>query len=182
MKSARREAMTPRAAKRYTAQFPAHVRNVLVLVSGLQDPRSLAATLCEMARHESVRIHLLSVQSPPSGHARVFLRGIDVARVQREDGLRELQPIRELLDAAGVCYHHHVQVGLQLPTVTRFAADRCCRRILVGDNKANIVKDLLLRHDCRRIASELAAIGFECSVLQREEVIAAPPALGNSAA
>lgn len=174
--------MTPRAAKSYTAQFPAHVRNVLVLVSSLQDPVALAATLGEMARHKSVRIHLLSVQSPPSGHARVFLRGIDVARVQREDGLRELQPIRELLDAAGVAYHHHVQVGLQLPTVARFATDRCCRRIFVGDNRANPLKDLLLRHDCRRLCSELAALGFECSVLQREEIIAPAAALGNSAA
>ncbi len=174
--------MAARPARSYTAQFPAHVRNVLVLVSALQDPVALAATLREMARRESVRIHLLSVQSPPSGHARVFLRGIDLARVQREDGVRELQPIRDLLDAAGIGYQHHVQVGPLMASVARFAADRCCRRILVGDNKANLLKDLLLRHDCRRIGADLAAFGFECSVLQREEVVAPPTALGNSAA
>ena len=174
--------MAARPATSYTAQFPAHVRNVLVLVSALQDPAALAATLREMARRESVRIHLLSVQSPPSGHARVFLRGIDSARVQREDGERELQPIRDLLDAAGIRYRHHVQIGPLMVSVARFAADLCCRRILVGDNKANLVKDLLLRHDCRRIGAELAAAGFECSVLQREEVVVPATALGNPAA
>ncbi len=158
--------MAARPARSHTAQFPAHVRNVLVLVSALQDPVALAATLREMARRESVRIHLLSVQSP----------------VQREDGERELQPIRDLLDGAGIRYQHHVQVGPLTASVARFAADLCCRRILVGDNKANLLKDLLLRHDCRKIGAELAAVGFECSVLQREEVVAPPTALGNPAA
>ena len=73
-------------------------------------------------------------------------------------------------------------VGSLMVSVARFAADLCCRRILVGDNKANLLKDLLLRHDCRKIGAELAAVGFECSVLQREEVVAPPTALGNSAA
>jgi hypothetical protein len=158
------------------------VRNVLVLVSGLQDPAALAATVRAMARRDSVRIHLLSVQSPPSGHARLFLRGIDVARVQREDGLRELQPIREVLDAAGVSYQHHVQIGTQLATVARFAADRCCRRILLGDNKANLLKDLLLRYDCGRIRSAMSAFGFECTVVQREDATAPLAALGGTPA
>ena len=56
-------------APAHTALFPAAVRNVLVVVNRLQDFQSIAGKLARMHQRESVRIHLLAVEPPPTGHA-----------------------------------------------------------------------------------------------------------------
>jgi hypothetical protein len=166
----------------FTAHFPAEVRNILVVANGLQDAPALAATLRELVAAEGVRVHLLSPQQRPSGHAMAYLRHIDVDSVQHRDGEQALAPLRRALDDRGVPYSHHVEIGPWLDTIARFAADRCCRRIFVGDNRRNFLKDLALRHDCARIRTAAKAIGFECTVLRREPGRSAADSLGRSPA
>ncbi len=149
----------------HVALFPASVRNVLVVVNGLQDPRAVAEKLARMYQEQPARIHLLTVELPPSGHAMAFLRSIDVRRVLREDGLRALRPLMELLDAAGVPYGHHVEIGRWEETIARFAQDRCCKSIVMGGNASAPLANLLLRLDAWRIRTRLRRLGFACRIV-----------------
>ena len=158
--------MTVEVAPAHVALFPAAVRNVLVVVNRLQDFDSIAAKLARMHAHEEVRIHLLAVEPPPTGHAMQFLKGIDVKKLLREDGMKRLHPLMELLDAAGVPYRHEVEVGRWEEAVTRFAQERCCKSIVMGDhNAARRLGSLLLRHDAWRIRTRLVKLGFACEML-----------------
>jgi hypothetical protein len=149
----------------HTALFPAAVRNILVVANRLQNFRSIAAKLERMHREECVRIYLLAVEPPPTGHAMQFLRRIDVRRLLREDGLRRLRPLMELLDAASVPYRHEVEVGRWEEAITGFARERCCKSIVMGDHDARPLGGLLLRHDAWRIRTRLVKLGFACEML-----------------
>ncbi len=159
-------AISPRT---HLAHFPAAVKNVLVIVSELQDPRATAAILATMHARESVRLHLLAMETPPSGYARSFLGAVDLRTLQHGIGLKTLAPLRSELDAAQVPYRFHVEIGPWLATIARYAADIGCTRIVLGDNPASIVRKLALRHDCWRIKSYLRRSGRDCAVVQRGE-------------
>jgi len=157
--------MDETVAPAHVALFPAAVRNILVVVNRLQDHGSIVAKLARMNREETVRIHLLAVEPPPTGHAMQFLRHIDVRRLLREDGLKRLHPLMDLLDAAAVPYRHEVEVGRWEETITRVARERCCKSIVMGDHDAPPLVSLLLRHDAWRIRSRLVKLGFACEML-----------------
>jgi len=152
-------------APAHVAVFPVEVRNVLVVVNGLQDFRAIAAKLAALHDREPARIHLLAVEHAPSGHAMAFLRGIDVKRLLREDGLAAMRPLRDLLDKAGVPYRHEVEVGPWEETIARFAQERCCKTIVMGDHDARRFGQLLLRHDAWRIRTRLVRAGFACETI-----------------
>lgn len=152
-------------APAHVAHFPAEVRNVLVVVNGLQDCHAIAAKLAAMHQRESLRIYLLAVEHAPSGHAMAFLRNIDVKRLLREDGLAALRPLRDLLDRAGLPYRHDVEVGPWEETIARFAQDRCCRTLVMGDRDSARFAHLLLRHDAWRIRTRLGRAGFTCETV-----------------
>jgi hypothetical protein len=152
-------------SRAHAAIFPAEVRNVLVVANRLQDFESIAAKLARMHREERVRIYLLAVEPAPTGHAMQFLSHIDVRRLLREDGLTRLRPLMALLDAASVPYRHEVEVGRWEETITRFARERCCKSILMGDHDARPLGTLLLRHDAWRIRTRLVKLGFACEML-----------------
>lgn len=152
-------------APAYLALFPATVRNVLVVVNGLQDHRAIARRLARMHDEAPMRIHLLAVEPAPTGHAMAFLKGVDVKRVLQEDGLTRMRALRELLDAARVPYRHHVEVGRWEETIARFAQEHFCRSIVMGENRASVLRNLILRHDAWRIRSRLGRSGFACEML-----------------
>ena len=149
----------------HAALFPAAVRNILVVANRLQNFRSIAAKLERIHREECVRIYLLAVEPTPTGHAMQFLRRIDVRRLLHEDGLKRLRPLMELLDAASVPYRHEVEVGRWEEAITRFARERCCKSIVMGDHDARPLGGLLLRHDAWRIRTRLVKLGFACEML-----------------
>ena len=151
------------------AQFPAAVKSVLVVVCGLQDARATARILAGMHAREAILIHLLAVETPPSGYARFFLRDIDYRKVQEAEGLVSLAPLRGELEAAGIPYRFHVEIGPWLATISRFSRETGCARIVVGANPGHALRDLLLWHDCWRIRSHLRRAGSDCPVVRREE-------------
>jgi hypothetical protein len=153
----------------HAAHFPATVKNVLAVASGLQDPRATARILSRLHAREAIRIHLLAVEIPPSGYARFFLGDIDFRKVLRADGLNALAPLRSELDAAGIPYRFHVEIGRWLATIARFSREIACARIVVGDNPRRPLYNLLLRHDCWRIRSYLQRSGHDCAVVQGDE-------------
>lgn len=167
------EATAPRV---HAAQFPAAVKNVLVIASSLQDARATARVLARIQAREPVRIHALAVQAPPSGYARHFLGDIDLRKIQHADGEKALEPLRAALETAGVACRYHVEIGPWLATISRFAREISCARIVLGENPGHAWRTLLLRHDCWRIRSVLRRSGFDCPVLQGDEPLLPTPA------
>jgi hypothetical protein len=157
--------MAALAAPAHVAVFPAEVRNVLVVVNGLQDFRAIAAKLAAMHDREPVRIHLLAVEHAPSGHAMAFLKHIDVKRLLREDGLAAMRPLMDLLDKDSVPYRPEVEVGPWAETIAAFAQERCCKTIVMGDHDARRFGQLVLRHDAWRIRTRLVRAGFACETI-----------------
>jgi hypothetical protein len=155
--------------KSHVAHFPAQVKNVLVIVSELQDPGATAVTLAAMHAREAIGIHLLAIETSPSRYARSFLTKIDLRKVQQADALKSLIPLRAQLDAAGIPYKFHLEVGRWLDLISQYARDIGCVRIVVGDNPHHWLRNLVLRHDCWRIRSFLRQAGWDYPVVQREE-------------
>jgi nucleotide-binding universal stress UspA family protein len=153
----------------HLAHFPAAVRNILVIVSGLQDPRATAANLAAMHARDAIRIHLLAIETPPSGYARSFLGAVDFRKLKHDDGLKALAPLRAALDAAGIPYRFHIEIGRWLDTISHYAREIGCARIVVGDNPHGAWRNLVLWHDCRRIKAFLRQSGRDCVVVQRGE-------------
>ncbi len=157
--------MSGMAAPAYRVSFPAAVRNVLVVVNRLQDHRAIAERLAAMHREQPMRTHLLAVEAAPTGYAMAFLGGIDVQRLLREGGLDRMRVLRGLLDARGVPYRHHVEVGRWEETITRFAQEHFCKTIVMGESRRSLLRHLVLRHDAWRIRSRLVRSGFACELL-----------------
>jgi nucleotide-binding universal stress UspA family protein len=83
-------------------------------------------------RQESARIHLLNVQPPLSRYAARFFDGEELARLQEDVAREELAPACATLDAAGIPYWTHVEVGRSAETIVKFARLFYCDRILMG--------------------------------------------------
>jgi len=157
--------------------------NILVIVSALQDAPATAASLARMHAAEAARIHLLSIESPPSGYARSFLGGIDLRKQREEDAMKAMGPLRIALDALGVPYRCHVEIGPWLDTIARYSIDVASSRIVVGDNPRSAFRGLVLRHDCWRIKSHLRHAGrSQCAVVRgSEEALSAEAAPAREA-
>lgn len=153
-------AALPRA---HIAHFPADVRNVLVVASGLLDAGATASLLAAMHSRESVRIHLLAIESRPTGYAGSFLRTVDVGKIQEGVAHRHVAPLCDALDASGVPYRLHVAAGAWLEAIGHHARELGCTRVIVGDNPHRALHRLVLRHDRWRIESYLRGQGIGCA-------------------
>ena len=138
---------------RHAAYFPPGTKNVLVVASTMLDPPATAQQLAAMHAHESVRIHLLAIESPLTGLARAHLGQVDVRTLRREEALAVLAPLQSALDALVIAYRVHVAPGPWLETIARFARDIDCTEVIVGENPNHLLSRLLLKHDRWRIAS-----------------------------
>ena len=154
----------------YTVWFPGEAGGILVVVNDWQDRAALAATLVDLHREEPVtRIHLLATREPPTPYARRHLRSLDVMRVLRESAAADVAPLGTLLDRAGVPHQRHIKVGPWIETIVDVASEHGGRRILVGDNRASLAKNLLLRHDRALLQGHVARTGLLCRVICRDE-------------
>ncbi|WBY00450.1 universal stress protein [Ramlibacter tataouinensis] len=99
---------------------------------GPQAQRALAEAI-RIHRREEVPVYLLSVQPLVSGHVAAFFGPGELARLQHDAGLEELEPARALLQAAGVWHRLVVRVGRRAETIARTAQELGCDRIILGD-------------------------------------------------
>jgi nucleotide-binding universal stress UspA family protein len=98
-------------------------------------PNALLAVrhaISQARQDADARLHLLNVQPPFSAYV---ARHID--RETRTDFLREraaaaLAPARELLDAAGLAYQVHLEVGDKARCIVDAARRLHCDRIIIG--------------------------------------------------
>lgn len=166
----------------HTAHFPAEAKSVLVISSPMLDARTTAAILGALHARETTRIHVLAVLPRPTGYAKSFLGAIDVKDVQERRARKTLEPLRAALEAAGTPFRVHIESGLWLETICRYARELGCSRVVVGDNPHHALRRLVLRHDCWRIESFLRDAGVQCAVVHGEAQARRPAvSLGRNA-
>jgi nucleotide-binding universal stress UspA family protein len=117
------------------------MRKVLLPISihmSLSQIHNAAAQAIAIYRSEdSVQLHLLSVQVPVSRHVSDFFEPGELRQIHRDAGLAELAPAKAALDAAGVLYLTHIEVGRTAETIARFATEIRCDRIVMGQESGS---------------------------------------------
>src|SRR4029077_9424139 len=112
------------------AIFP--VAGVLVVANRSQDARAMARLVASIHAREPVRIHVAAVQGRPTGYAGRFLRSIDLRRVLHDLGRESIAGLCAELDALGVPYRAHVEIGPRAATIERLARDLGCTQVVTG--------------------------------------------------
>ncbi|MEK6736158.1 MAG: universal stress protein [Pseudomonadota bacterium] len=93
---------------------------------------------------EIPEIHVLNVQHPLDGNVSLFINQADIKQYHQEEGMKSLQPVRALLDQAGIAYQPHILVGDPAETIVRFATEKHCDQIVLGPRGQGTLKELLL--------------------------------------
>jgi nucleotide-binding universal stress UspA family protein len=123
--------------------------------SGFSD-RALDHLLRRVETEGPLEIHLLSVQIPiDSGHARLFATQDEIDAYHRDEGLKELAPYRQRLDAAGVAYNYHVLVGHVAETIARFAEERGFDEVVMGTHGRGGLTHLLMGSVAESVSKRL---------------------------
>ena len=93
---------------------------------------------------EVPEIHLLNVQYPLRGSVPMFIDKESIDLYYQEEGMKELQPARELLDRAGIAYRFHITAGTPPDMILRYAEEINCDKIIIGPRGLGAVKGILL--------------------------------------
>lgn len=111
-------------------------------------------------------VHLLNVQPPFSAHVTRYISRETCQDFQRERADAALAEARQLLDAAGVSYRVHTEVGDKARCITDAAHRLRCDRIVIG----TVRKSALVRAVENSLTGQLLE---RCSV-PVEVVVGAP--------
>lgn len=91
------------------------MRRVVVPVDGpecsLRAVRYLVDRRADRSNPADLEIHLVDVQVPFSGHVGQFIKREQIVDYQREESAKALQGARALLDAGGMRYTVHTEIG-----------------------------------------------------------------------
>lgn len=105
---------------------------------------------------EMPEIHLLNVQFPQRGNVPLFIDKETIDQYQREEGMKELQAARELLDQASIAYQIHVSVGTPPDMIIRYAEELNCNQIIIGPRGLGAVRGILLGSVASRVMQRAA--------------------------
>jgi len=89
-------------------------------------------------------IHLVNVQVPLSGHIGQFINREQIAGYHREESAKALQGARALLDASGIQYTVHTEVGWTAEVIVRLADSLHCDHIVMGTHGRRALTELLI--------------------------------------
>jgi nucleotide-binding universal stress UspA family protein len=119
---------------------------ILVAIDGSASAlRALHYVLRLMSLGLTVEIHLLNVQAAAgSPHAKMFFGSEDIKRYCHEEGTKALAEARQVLDAAGVAYTHHIVMGRTAESITRFAKQHAIDQIVMGSRGTSALSDFVL--------------------------------------
>lgn len=117
------------------------MKKVLLPISihmSLSQIQNAAAQAIAIYRSEdAVQLHVLSVQVPVSLHVSEFFEPGELRQIHRSAGMADLAPAKAVLDAAGVLYLTHIEVGRTAETIARFATEIRCDRIVMGQESGS---------------------------------------------
>jgi nucleotide-binding universal stress UspA family protein len=135
------------------AHFP--IAGVLVVANRTRDARATARLVASMHAREQVRIHVAAVQGRPTSYAGRFLKSIDLRKVLHDLGRESMAGLCAELDALGVPYKTHVEIGPWTASIERLARELGCARVIVGESPRHSLRHALLRFELWRTGSAL---------------------------
>lgn len=124
------------------------MKRVLLPIDGSECAlRGVALVISKRALYatpDELDIHLVNVQAPFSHDVSRFASHEQIAAFHRDESEKQMQGARELLDAVGVKYTCHHEVGQVAETITRLANSLQCDQIVMGTHGRGALKDLLM--------------------------------------
>jgi nucleotide-binding universal stress UspA family protein len=91
------------------------------------------------------QIFLLNVQEPiDAPEIRSHMRASEIEAMQESRGGDALQPIREILDKAGLTSTLNVLIGPIAETIAQFATDQGCDKIVMGTRGLDAIGGALM--------------------------------------
>lgn len=96
-------------------------------------------------------IHLVNVQPQLPGGITSFVSRDQVAGFHRDESAKALAGAQALLDAAGVPYQAHAEVGPLAETIVAVADRMLCDEIVMGTRGRNALADLLIGSTVTRV-------------------------------
>ena len=87
--------------------------------------------------HRAMEIHLLNVQPPLLADIARFISRKNRADFHRDTGEKALQPMRDILDRAGVAYSVHIEVGNKSKLIAEAARRLHCDHIVMSTARKN---------------------------------------------
>lgn len=100
---------------------------------------------------DAVEIHLLNVQTPVHGDVSMFVGKRQLNQFHHDQGLKALQAARGKLDAAGVPYLFHIDVGDPAHVIAHYARETMCDQIFMGTRGRGEIAGLLLGSVTRKV-------------------------------
>lgn len=90
------------------------------------------------------QVHLVNVQHPVHGSVSTFVDAAQIKQYHHDEGLKALARARDMLNASGVPYLHHLFVGEPADVVVRYAKEQGCEEIVIGSRGLGGISSLLL--------------------------------------
>ena len=124
---------------------------VLVPTDGSENSNHAVKFLVRKAAlySEPLDIHLLNVQHPFPG----TVRGVhqQAQQVHQEEGEQALAAARKLLDAAGIKYSYHINVGEVAEVIARYTKDQHIDQIVMATHGRGAMVGLLMGSITRKV-------------------------------
>jgi nucleotide-binding universal stress UspA family protein len=128
--------------------------NILMAVDGSEHSRRVAEQLVKMSRDFKAppEVHVLTVQQPIAGvNVKIFVSHDSLNDYYREEGEAALKAAREVLDAAGIAYAHHIGVGHPAEVIAEYAKAKGCDQILMGTHGHGAFASMVLGSIATRV-------------------------------
>ena len=102
-------------------------------------------------------IHLVNVQAPLPSDVTRFISRDEVRNYHLEEGAKELEAAKAKLDAAGLKYVFHIDIGDTAETIARYARDHRIDQIILGTRGLGAMAGMLLGSVATKIVRESPA-------------------------
>jgi nucleotide-binding universal stress UspA family protein len=124
------------------------MKRVLIPIDGSDCAlRAVALVIGKRALYlspDDLEIHLINVQAPFSSDISRFASHQQISEFHRQQSEEALRGARQLLDAAGIKYRCHIEVGHIAETITEHASALACDQIVMGTHGRGAFKELVM--------------------------------------
>lgn len=122
------------------------MQNILLAVDGSDNALRAVSHLIKRASavRDDYQIHLINVQHPLHGSISTFIDAAQIKQYHQEEGMNALAGARDLLDAAGLAYTHHLFVGEPAQVIARYAREQQCDEIIIGTRGLSAISSALV--------------------------------------
>lgn len=124
------------------------MKKILVPVDGsecsVRGVKHVLGVRAEYRDPAGLKIHLLNVQPGLPNDVSRFISADQIKSYHHDQGVKELESARALLDAAGAQYEVHISVGDPAATISQFATQLGVDQIVMGTHGRGGVTGMLL--------------------------------------